>query len=139
MPLCNNLWFCKRGPDAIQFGYGTLIDERASLLLRTLATNNAGVHWPAAGRHQEPFALLGRNVDAFRPSTPVHRATLENLLQIDCLGKLSMHGQISPFLLEGHSSAAVHSPGRLPGYKPQRHSQAGVSHGFPERTLIVPA
>jgi hypothetical protein len=107
--------FAKRGPDAIQFGYGTLIDERASLLLRTLATNNAGVHWPAAGRHQEPFALLGRNVDAFRPSTPVHRATLENLLQIDCLGKLSMHDQISPFLLEGHSSAAVHSPGRLPG------------------------
>jgi hypothetical protein len=131
--------FAKRGPDAIQFGYCTLIDERASLLLRTLATNNAGVHWPAAGRHQEPFALLGRNVDAFRPSTPVHRATPENLLQIDCLGKLSMHDQISPFLLKGHSSAAVHFPGRLPGYKPQRHSQAGVSHGFPERTLIVPA
>jgi hypothetical protein len=88
--------FAKRGPDAIQFGYGTLIDERASLLLQTLATNYAGVHWPAAGRHQEPFALLGRNVDAFRPSTPVHRATPENLLQIDCLGKLSMHDQNQP-------------------------------------------
>src|SRR5471032_2775111 len=105
--------FAKRGPDAIQFGYGTLIDERASLLLRTLATNNAGVHWQAAGRHQEPYDLHGRKVDAFRVSAPGHFATLEILLQIECLDKLSIHHQISPFLLEGHSSAAVHSPGRL--------------------------
>jgi hypothetical protein len=39
---------------------------------------------------QEPFALLGRNVDTFRPSTPVHRATPENLLQLDCSEKLSI-------------------------------------------------
>jgi hypothetical protein len=66
-------------------------------------------------------------------SAAVQRATPENLLQIDCLGKLSMHDQISPFLLEGHSSAAVHSPGRLPGHKPQRqHRSVIAASGCPD-------